>query len=71
MPQLLSEALVYTPGSLLVSADDDMRPYVLMEHSPESLEPEEICRGRLHRAPRRLASEPGQGLDRAAVRACR
>jgi len=26
-----------------------MRPYALMEHSPESLEAEEICRGRLHR----------------------
>jgi hypothetical protein len=33
-----------------VSADDDMRPYSLMEHSPESLEPDEVCRGRLHRA---------------------
>jgi hypothetical protein len=40
--------LVYTLGELMVSADDDMRPYALMEHSPESLEPEEICRGRLH-----------------------
>jgi hypothetical protein len=35
---------------LMVSADDDMRPFALMEHSPESLETEEICRGRLHRA---------------------
>jgi hypothetical protein len=42
--------LVYTLGELMVSADDDMRPYSLMEHSPESLEPEEICRGRLHKA---------------------
>ena len=42
--------LVYTLGGLMVSADDDMRPYTLMEHSPESLEPDEICRGRLHRA---------------------
>ena len=42
--------LVYTLGSLMVSADDDMRPFALMEHSPESLETEEICRGRLHRA---------------------
>jgi hypothetical protein len=42
--------LVYTLGSLLVSADDDMRPYTLMEHSPESLEPDEICRGRLHKS---------------------
>jgi hypothetical protein len=41
--------LIYTLGELIVSADDDMRPYALMEHSPESLEAEEICRGRLHR----------------------
>ena len=41
--------LMYTLGSLMVSADDDMRPYTLMEHSPESLEPDEVCRGRLHR----------------------
>jgi hypothetical protein len=34
----------------MVSADDDMRPYTLMEHSPESLDPDEVCRGRLHRA---------------------
>jgi len=34
----------------MVSADDDMRPYSLMEHSPESLESDEICRGRLHKA---------------------
>ncbi len=42
--------LMYTLGDLVVSADDDMRPYSLMRHSPESLEPDEICRGRLHRA---------------------
>ena len=41
--------LMYTLGCLMVSADDDMRPFALMEHSPESLEAEEICRGRLHR----------------------
>jgi hypothetical protein len=41
--------LMYTLGGLLVSADDDMRPYTLMEHSRESLDPDEICRGRLHR----------------------
>jgi hypothetical protein len=41
--------LVYTLGELMVSADDDMRPYSLMEHSPESLERDEICRGRLHK----------------------
>ena len=33
--------LIYTLGELMVSADDDMRPYSLMEHSPESLEPGE------------------------------
>lgn len=42
--------LMYTLGSLMVSADDDMRPFSLMEHSPESLESDEVCRGRLHRA---------------------
>jgi hypothetical protein len=41
--------LMYTLGCLMVSADDDMRPFALMEHSPESLEAEEVCRGRLHR----------------------
>jgi hypothetical protein len=41
--------LMYTLGGLMISADDDMRPYALMEHSPESLEPNEVCRGRLHR----------------------
>jgi hypothetical protein len=41
--------LTYTLGGLLVSADDDMRPYTLMEYSPESLNPDEVCRGRLHK----------------------
>jgi hypothetical protein len=41
--------LMYTLGGLMVSADDDMRPYTLMEHSPESLNADEICRGRLHK----------------------
>jgi hypothetical protein len=41
---------MYTLGGLMVSADDDMRPYTLMEYSPESLNPNEVCRGRLHRA---------------------
>jgi hypothetical protein len=39
--------LMYTLGGLLVSADDDMRPYTLMEHSPESLSANEVCRGKL------------------------
>jgi len=41
--------LMYTLGGLMVSADDDMRPYTLVEHSPESLDADEICRGRLHK----------------------
>jgi hypothetical protein len=41
--------LMYTLGGLMISADDDMRPYTLMEHSPESLNPDEVCRGRLHK----------------------
>lgn len=45
-------ALMYTLGELVVSSDDDMRPYALMEDSPESLELEEVCRGRLHKAGR-------------------
>jgi hypothetical protein len=42
--------LMYTLGELVVSSDDDMRPYALMEDSPESLDIDEICRGRLHKA---------------------
>ena len=34
----------------MVSADDDMRPYALVEGSPESLGHDEIARGRLHKA---------------------
>jgi hypothetical protein len=41
--------LMYTLGGLVISSDDDMRPYALMEHSPESLEDGEVSRGRLHR----------------------
>jgi hypothetical protein len=41
---------MYTLGGLMVSADDDMRPYALMEHSPESLDSDEVCRGRLRKA---------------------
>jgi hypothetical protein len=44
--------LMYALGGLMVSADDDMRPYTLMEHSPESLNPDEVCRGRLHKVGR-------------------
>jgi hypothetical protein len=41
---------MYTLGGLLVSADDDMRPYTLMEDSPESLGQDEVSRGRLLKA---------------------
>jgi hypothetical protein len=41
--------LMYTLGELMVSSDDDMRPYSFIEYSPESLAAEEVCRGRLHR----------------------
>ncbi len=39
--------LMYTLGELLVSSDDDMRPYALIEDSPESLSKTEISRGKL------------------------
>ena len=39
--------LIYTLGSYLVSADDDMRPYGLMETSAPSLEEHEVSRGLL------------------------
>src|SRR5262249_47788870 len=42
--------LMYTLGGLMVSADDDMRPYTLMEDSPESLGADEVCRGKLLRS---------------------
>jgi hypothetical protein len=40
--------LMYTLGGLMISSDDDMRPYTLMEHRQETLHPLEVCRGRLH-----------------------
>ena len=40
---------MYTLGGYLVSSDDDMRPFTLMEHSPESLDDDEVSRGRLHK----------------------
>ncbi len=42
--------LMYTLGELMVSSDDDMRPYALMEDSPESLNDDEVCRGRLYKS---------------------
>ncbi|HTX53379.1 MAG TPA: hypothetical protein VMD08_08210 [Candidatus Baltobacteraceae bacterium] len=44
--------LMYTLGGVMLSADDDMRPYCLIEDSPESLEPDEVCRGKLVKAGR-------------------
>jgi hypothetical protein len=44
--------LMYTLGGLLVSSDDDMRPYTLMEDSPESLAADEVCHGKLVKAGR-------------------
>jgi hypothetical protein len=44
--------LMHTLGGLMISSDDDMRPYALMEHSIESLGDGEVSRGRLHRAGR-------------------
>jgi hypothetical protein len=41
---------MYTLGGLMVSSDDDMRPFALMEDSPESLRADEVSRGRLHKA---------------------
>ena len=39
--------LMYTLGGLMISSDDDMRPFALMEDSPESLGIDEVCRGKL------------------------
>src|SRR5262249_4951244 len=47
-----NQTLMYTLGGLMVSSDDDMRPYALMEDGRESLDEGEVCRGRLHRAGR-------------------
>jgi hypothetical protein len=44
--------LMYTLGGLTVSSDDDMRPLALMEDSPESLQTDEVCRGRCSRPAR-------------------
>ena len=41
---------MYSLGTFLVSSDDDMRPSALIEHSPESLDTDEICRGKLMKA---------------------
>jgi hypothetical protein len=41
--------LMYTLGGRVISADDDMRPYALMEDSVETLGEDEVCRGKLLR----------------------
>jgi hypothetical protein len=41
--------LMYTLGGLMISSDDDMRPFSLLECSPESLGEGEVSRGRLHK----------------------
>jgi hypothetical protein len=41
--------LMYTLGGLAVSSDDDMRPYSLIEDSPESLADDEVSRGHLQK----------------------
>jgi hypothetical protein len=45
-----NHTLMYTLGGLMISSDDDVRPYCLVEYSPESLGDDEVCRGRLHKA---------------------
>jgi len=42
--------LMYSLGCFLVSSDDDMRPTALIEHSPENLTTDEICRGKVMKA---------------------
>jgi hypothetical protein len=44
--------LMYSLGNFLVSADDDMRPHALIEESPESLNPDEVSRGKLMKGDR-------------------
>jgi hypothetical protein len=42
--------LLYSLGSFLVSADDDMRPYALIDDEGSELSDDEICRGKVMRA---------------------
>jgi hypothetical protein len=44
--------LMYTLGGLMVSSDDDMRPWCLMQDHPESLAEDEVSRGKLVKAGR-------------------
>src|SRR5580698_1046349 len=40
---------MYTLGGLMISSDDDMRPYCLVEYSPESLGGDRVCRKKIHK----------------------
>jgi hypothetical protein len=44
--------LLYSLGSLLVSADDDMRPYALVDEDGQALSGNEVCRGKVVKAGR-------------------
>src|SRR5689334_9939571 len=49
---------MYTLGGRVISADDDMRPYALIENSVETLGDHEICRGKLLKSGERNGYEP-------------
>jgi hypothetical protein len=49
--------LLYSIGHYLISADDDMRPFGLVDEDAKELEADEICRGRvvpMHDAPKQV-----------------
>jgi hypothetical protein len=45
-----NHTLMYTLGGVVISVDDDMRPFAFMEESVETLAENEVCRGKLYRA---------------------
>jgi hypothetical protein len=45
-----NHTLMYTLGGVVISADDDMRPFAFMEESIETLAENEVCRGKLYKA---------------------
>jgi len=45
-------SLMYSLGGLMVSSDDDMRPFTLMDEHSETLAADEVCHGKLHKAGR-------------------
>ena len=62
--------LMYTLGGLMVSSDDDMRPYALMEDSPESLrrrrgQPRPAAQGRPGRIRAQVVRHPRRVPGRA------